>query len=432
MIANTSLTALGSVFAQRFRRDENGNVAIIFALTLMPMLLFMGAAIDYTRGNAEHTKLQSAVDSAALSLAHEPKNTPLAVLTAKGQKYFAANFTPEDGGAVPAITVKPGLNKVVVSAETNLATSFMALGGQTNMPIGATSEVAWGRKNIELALALDNTGSMADLGKIVALRGAVNNLLTKLEAISLTPGDVKVSLIPFTTSVKVDPATFKSAPWVRWGVTKSNPYLSASQRTPPTQAQWTGCLTDREQEYDTQSVPMQSGVNALPSAYPASQCFNDGLLPMVLLTPDLEKVRDSVNKMTPLDATDITIGYVNGLSTLRPDHPLGAASSTKPNTEKFLVLLTDGHNTMNRYDGNGSDFNPGAPAIDARLKKACDQVRADGNIKVFTIRLLDGDAALLSYCAANGGQMYPVSDASQIQGVFDDILTRITGVHVAS
>lgn len=32
-----------------FRRDQKGAVAIIFALALIPMMLFMGVAIDYTR-----------------------------------------------------------------------------------------------------------------------------------------------------------------------------------------------------------------------------------------------------------------------------------------------------------------------------------------------------------------------------------------------
>ena len=60
-------------------------------------------------------------------------------------------------------------------------------------------------RRLELALALDNTGSMLDSGKLDALKTATNSLLDTLEKASKKKDDIKVSIIPFTTFVNVDP-----------------------------------------------------------------------------------------------------------------------------------------------------------------------------------------------------------------------------------
>ena len=54
---------------KRFGTNQKGNVAIMFALSAVPMFLAAGACIDYARYSSNETKLQSALDSAALSAA---------------------------------------------------------------------------------------------------------------------------------------------------------------------------------------------------------------------------------------------------------------------------------------------------------------------------------------------------------------------------
>ena len=392
----------------------------------------MGAAMDYTRAHEVHTRRQSSIDAAALALTHEPTGTPLATLKAKGQKMFEANFAAAAGEPVPAIDVEVQAKTIRVSASGVVNTSFIKLGGQDAITVGANSVAAFGTKNLELALVLDNTGSMGQNGKIEALRSAVSNTLMALKAKSRTPGDIKVSLVPFTTQVKVS-KTFAAAAWLRWDVTLENTGLSAAERAPATAATWTGCLSDREQNYDTQYLPASVFPGAPPaSKYPASVCQNDDLLPMSFLTTDLDAVRAQAQLMQPLNNTNVTIGFVNGMSTLRPDHPFGANSVDNSNTEKYLVLLTDGDNTANRYGDNHYSPLVGAPVIDARLKVACQQARTDGKVQVITIRVMDGNAALLQSCASDPGLYYDVQNAGQIQGVFDDIFKKITKVHLQS
>lgn len=54
---------------QRFGRSQDGNIAVIFAIVMVPMIGFIGAAVDYSRANAARSAMQSALDSAALMVA---------------------------------------------------------------------------------------------------------------------------------------------------------------------------------------------------------------------------------------------------------------------------------------------------------------------------------------------------------------------------
>src|ERR1700712_3848442 len=50
----------------RFRRDQRGNIAVIFALTLIPVLSCIGCAVDYSRATQLRSKLQAAIDAASV------------------------------------------------------------------------------------------------------------------------------------------------------------------------------------------------------------------------------------------------------------------------------------------------------------------------------------------------------------------------------
>ena len=55
----------------RFRKETNGNIAVIFALSAVPLISFVGAAIDYTRASAARSSMQAALDSTALMLSKD-------------------------------------------------------------------------------------------------------------------------------------------------------------------------------------------------------------------------------------------------------------------------------------------------------------------------------------------------------------------------
>ncbi|HET9534462.1 MAG TPA: pilus assembly protein TadG-related protein [Mesorhizobium sp.] len=53
-------------------RDANGaNVTVTFALATIPMIGFVGAAVDYSHANSVRSAMQSASDATALMLSKE-------------------------------------------------------------------------------------------------------------------------------------------------------------------------------------------------------------------------------------------------------------------------------------------------------------------------------------------------------------------------
>jgi len=66
----TSLDRLRALL--RELRDANGaNVTVTFALATIPMVGFVGAAVDYSHANSLKAAMQAAADSTALMLSKE-------------------------------------------------------------------------------------------------------------------------------------------------------------------------------------------------------------------------------------------------------------------------------------------------------------------------------------------------------------------------
>src|SRR5947208_4257576 len=53
----------------QFTRDQEGQVAVIFGLAVLPLAAAVGAAVDYSHSNQVRTSLQKAMDSAVLAAA---------------------------------------------------------------------------------------------------------------------------------------------------------------------------------------------------------------------------------------------------------------------------------------------------------------------------------------------------------------------------
>jgi Flp pilus assembly protein TadG len=213
-----------------FRLARGGNVAITFAIATLPIVTFVGFAVDYSHANSVKVALQSALDSTALMLSKEAATDTAAQLQANAVKYFDALFTrPEAKNiTISASYTTSGGTSLVVNGSANVPTFFLGLiPGQNFQTLSVTgsSTAKWGSNLLRVALVLDNTGSMADSGKIVALQSATNNLLTQLQSAATTNGDVYVSIIPFVKDVNIGAANYSSN-YLYWGTLAQDPTLS--------------------------------------------------------------------------------------------------------------------------------------------------------------------------------------------------------------
>jgi len=402
---------------QRFRLAQGGNVILTFALATIPIIGFVGAAVDYSRGNSAKAAMQAAVDSTALMLSKDAVGLDAAALTTKATSYFQALFNRPE---VSNIVIVPTLSNptaggfhLEVVGTGSVPTTFSKVIGQSQLKIDVKSEVAWGMKQLELVLALDNTFSMLMQGRMTALKTASKSLLTILQQAAGKPGDIKVAIIPFNTFVNVG-NSYKTETWFNWTLNSVN------------SATWTGCVQDRDQPNDvSDTTPSPSNSATL---FPAIQCdvgpFNFGYLTSLLpLTSDWAKLNAKVDAMLPDGTTNITIGLVWALHAATQNAPLKEAQPPNPNIDRVIVLMTDGDNTENRWG-----FVPSQ--IDARTQLACNNIKAAG-IKLYTIRLMEGNEALLKSCASSATMYFNVTQAAQLNTVFTAIATNLAKLRIA-
>ncbi len=130
--------------------------------------------------------------------------------------------------------------------------------------------------------------------------------------------------------------------------------------------------------------------------------------------------------MIPDGNTNVTIGLVWAWHTLTAGAPLSEASAPKQDLDKVIILLTDGQNTEAWKNSNNSTITSSS-AIDLRTSLACTNIKA-ANIKIYTIRVIDGNAALLKGCATNPSMYYDVQDASQLSSVFSAIGEKLANL----
>src|ERR1035437_9696373 len=220
-MAFTSICSLiQSAFAQ-FRRSEQGNIAVIFAIACLPLISFVGAAIDYSRANSARSSMQSALDSTALMLSKDLSQGLITAsqINAKAQLYFGALYTNTDAQSISisaTYTANTGTGSTIqVKGSGAVMTDFMKVANFPQLNFNTTSTASWGNVRMRVAMALDNTGSMAQSGKIGALRTGASNLIDQLSALAKHPGDVYVSVVPFAKDVNVGASNYNQN-WIDW------------------------------------------------------------------------------------------------------------------------------------------------------------------------------------------------------------------------
>ncbi|WP_069440551.1 pilus assembly protein [Methyloceanibacter superfactus] len=205
------LQAVGLWF-RHFARNTKGNVAVLFGLALIPIMIGVGGAVDYGRALLVRERMADAADAAALAIGSWSGLTE-AELKVKAQQYFNANYPPSELGAAGAIDVKFVGDNINVTVSGSVPTTFMELANIPSIGVGATTTVTRRQRNIELALVLDTTGSMGSGGKMAAMQNAAKKMVQDMFHDKPTSDTVKISVVPFAAAVNVG-TDMKSENWI--------------------------------------------------------------------------------------------------------------------------------------------------------------------------------------------------------------------------
>lgn len=417
------------VFLDHWRRDRSGSYAVIFAISLVPILIAIGAAVDLSQAYIVKQRLTRALDAAGLAVGGMPGLTT-AQLQAATQNFFDANYPAAKLGTPASLVVNSSGNVVTLSVNATMPTSIMGIIGVDTLKIGAKSQITRMGKKLKVALVLDTTGSMAWSSKLTTMQAAAKELIDTVSAAAVNPGDVKIAIVPFTVDVKVGTA-YKTADWIKWTWSTSKIRTCRGGRwwrrstcvdksyviNPIT---WKGCVIDRDQNYDVSNTP--ATLLNVATLYPADNdsCYTQTLMP---LSTDWTALKAKIDSLSAGGNTNTTIGLVWGWQMASQGSTVSAAAAPAKNLDKVIVFLTDGNNTENRFSTSQS-------AIDARTSEVCAAIKASGVI-VYTIRVMDGNAALLKNCASDAGKYYSVTNASQLTTVFSSIAQALSNLRIS-
>jgi Flp pilus assembly protein TadG len=442
---------------RRFKRDRKGNVAITFALALLPLIGFAGAAVDYSTANAAKADLQAALDSTALMLAKYAPSHTNTEIQSKASAYFKAIFdAPQATNISLTATYTSSPTKIVVDGSADVPTTLMGVLGIDHITISGSSTTTWGTTRLRVALVLDNTGSMAYDGKMDALKSATKSLLSQLKAAATNDGDVYVSIIPFAKDVNIGASNY-NATWLDWTDWNSNNQTCAggggwggwggwgnggshNSCSAANHNTWTGCVTDRgpsnapgNSTWDQVATEPDGTTNSL---WPTEQ-YDACPVQMMGLSYDWTSMNSLVDSMQPNGSTNQPIGLVWGWQSL-----VGGGPPSVPPTDssyeykEIIILLSDGINTEDRWTSHERDP---SKFVDNRMYQqgngsgTCANIKAAG-ITIYTLQVNTGGdptSTLLQNCASDSSKFYLVTSASDIAGAFSSIGSELTKLRVA-
>lgn len=184
--------------------DQRGVVAIIFGIAAIPIMGMVGASLDYSRAANVQTQLQDALDGAILTVAHERQLSD-SQMEAAVRTQIEAMVGDAHGASSLTLNISrsPDDDTLVdISATMKVATTILDIMGIHDIVVGANAAVGVDFQSLEVALVLDNTGSMRSSNRIGSLREAALDFVDVVTEEG-EADNVKISLVPYTAQVNI-------------------------------------------------------------------------------------------------------------------------------------------------------------------------------------------------------------------------------------
>ena len=389
---------------KRLKTNESGNIAFMTAVAMIPMVLMMGATVDFQKSSNTQTSLQSALDSAALFAASLSDTTSTA-LTTKAKPFFDANYKADGGTGTPTFAIINSGDSVTATSSVNSSNAFMKIAGIPTTVVGAKSIVKKSGLNLEVSMVLDNTGSMnsnyTDSSGIthVAITDLIDSSKKFIDTVMpAIQGSyyTKIAVIPYNNGVNLgslaatargsiatgtsttpgsDNYSFTTnyqdswnsnggydngtSNWNQnggWRQTCSHNSSSYCLRTLPV----TNCVTERTGAAAYTDGPVSSypvGRSYLPSG---NYC---NVQPIVPLSTNATTLKTTIGNMTAGGSTAGQVGIAWGWYTLSPNIGLWSGTSVPAGYDKLttsdvtqkvkkvMILMTDGEYNSANYNG---------------------------------------------------------------------------------
>lgn len=437
----------------RFARDEKGNFLILTAFVMMVLVAAAGLAVDIANAMNTKTRIQDALDAAALAAAANPT---ISEADAKllAEAYFASNVADIAFFDSPTITAQFQGEKVILTASANVPTTLMRAVAQDKMPVVVRSEVSRGGTNVEVALALDLTGSMVG-GRLADLKVAASDFVDTVVADVQTPYTSKVAIVPYSMGVNVGSLanSVRGTPSSGTCTTRGCNYYQFRN----TYNQWT---THSNSTCVSERTGPQAYTDAAPSSAPVGWNYPSTNNPcltstIMALSSDKTALKSKISGLVAGGSTAGHVGVAWSWYLISPNFAYLLPNASKPtayDTQKVMkvaVLMTDGEYNSSYCNGviaRSSTTGSGSPYdhinCDATNGSSFDQAVATcaamklKNIRVYTIgfEIVDDPRAraLMANCASDPSFAFTADNGVELRKAFKAIAVSIQNLRISS
>ncbi|QDY99448.1 TadE/TadG family protein [Nitratireductor mangrovi] len=218
---------------RKFLRDRRGDYMIATAIAIVPIMGGLALAVDYAEITRQRIQTLNALDAAGIATARRiVEGATDDEAKAYAKDFFAANMPGVDTSKTTFTVTLPTSTKggglLTIDAEHPYQPYFLSTFGSLigsemgDITFAAQTQVRL-KNTLEVALVLDNSGSMDYLGsgsgkkRMVLLKDAAKKLVEKLaneaEQMKQVDKPVQFGLVPFAATVNVGPGN-ASASWM--------------------------------------------------------------------------------------------------------------------------------------------------------------------------------------------------------------------------
>lgn len=224
MKKNNDLIGSFSRLFTQWARDKSGNVAIMFGLALLPMLIAIGVALDMTQKTRLEQKIAGTADAIALAAARA--HNDVGNRDSVGQMFLNANIGTNYGPDVQVTTMSVNfddVNRLVrVNIVAEIPTIMMGIVGHDKLISSVNSTVSYEAQvsePVSVAMVLDVSGSMCWNDKIGTLRTAATGLLDQLNRADPDNIYVRTGLTTYNSALQETIV-------MDWGIANTRPVVA--------------------------------------------------------------------------------------------------------------------------------------------------------------------------------------------------------------
>nr|WP_321455914.1 VWA domain-containing protein [uncultured Cohaesibacter sp.] len=278
-----------------FAGDESGAIAIILVVAIIPIILMLGAAVDYSRIALARSEAQDALDAATLAAVKQVGTLSTSEITDLITSYVKANGPSDSTVSNYQVVIGQNPTSIQVSATGSTETTFMKFADINEVDFSITSKSVAGNKTLEVVMVLDNSGSMATRAgtktRIQALRDAAKELVEILDSKKQDEESLSFGLVPFTHMVRLDSSKNEETSWLDVDGVSSVYHnnlppnakrfdLFATLKDPYTRKaiEWAGCVEARPHPLDIKdTTPSEKNSDSyfIPYFHPARGEINN-------------------------------------------------------------------------------------------------------------------------------------------------------------